>query len=247
MINKGAKVCFVVPPVGPKSIIRDYAAGLGFEADSGYCLPPLDLLQMAACIQHKFEVSCIDAQAEKMSLSELCLQLVVSQVQCCIVEISLPTIEDDLQCINAIGKEKIIVIGKIHSQNSELLSQIFKNSTLNCCIVTECEDNLLEILLGNDRSGTASYEEGVLRIFSKPLVSDLDSLPFPLRQLALQNNYEYPKLGHCTTLLSSRGCPYPCGYYCPYPMVQGKKWRHRSPHSIIEELKSLFFNALFKL
>ena len=48
-----------------------------------------------------------------------------------------------------------------------------------------------------------------------------------------------------------------CGYYCPYPASQGKKWRYRSVESIIDEImylktdykmKSILFrDAVFSL
>jgi len=37
-------------------------------------------------------------------------------------------------------------------------------------------------------------------------------------------------------VLTSRGCPFSCNY-CPYPLVQGSKWRKRSPENVIRELE----------
>jgi radical SAM superfamily enzyme YgiQ (UPF0313 family) len=38
---------------------------------------------------------------------------------------------------------------------------------------------------------------------------------------------------------ASRGCPYSCGYYCPYPNVQGKKFRTRSVERVADEMAYL--------
>jgi len=70
--------------------------------------------------------------------------------------------------------------------------------------------------------------------------------------------YHYPLLGkNCTIMQTSRGCPFPCAYYCPYPLVQGREWRAMSPERVYKELadivrkhkidKVLFRDATFTL
>lgn len=239
MIKKGDNVCFVVPPFKHKTIIRDYAGGLGFEANSGYILPPLNLLQLAACIDDVFNVSVIDAHAEKIYLDELSLRLVKKNIKVVIIELSVPTLESDLSCAKMIAESDIKVVGKLYIKNEQILTRILKDGFISSCIITECEDNLSSILLGKDISGTASWNNGSLSICHKSLVQDLNNIPFPKRELVLNNVYNYPKLGECTTVLSSRGCPYSCKYYCPYPIVQGDKWRARKSSNVIEELKEI--------
>jgi anaerobic magnesium-protoporphyrin IX monomethyl ester cyclase len=71
------------------------------------------------------------------------------------------------------------------------------------------------------------------------LVEDLDSLPFPDRNIY----WKYPKIKQRPTvpLLGSRGCPYTCSY-CFIPAAkkifegQGKFIRERSPENILKEL-----------
>jgi radical SAM superfamily enzyme YgiQ (UPF0313 family) len=47
-------------------------------------------------------------------------------------------------------------------------------------------------------------------------------------------------LGDRVTLVqTSRGCPFSCYFYCPYPLVQGRKWRQRSPEHVFQELKEV--------
>ena len=72
------------------------------------------------------------------------------------------------------------------------------------------------------------------------LVDDLDSLPFPDRQIY----WKYPKIKDRPTvpLLGSRGCPYTCSY-CFIPAAkkifegQGKFIRERSRDNILQELE----------
>lgn len=70
----------------------------------------------------------------------------------------------------------------------------------------------------------------------------LDRLPFPDWTVFPHLRSQYAILDPLATVLpvvTSRGCPYPCGYYCPYPLGEGKAMRFRSPASVVEELKLL--------
>lgn len=250
MISAGKNVCFVTPPSPGKTVVRDYAGGLGFEADSGYILPPLDNLQLAASVQDTFSVSLIDAQAEGLSTDQLCVKLSENRVNLVVCEFSLPTLDDDVLCASQVAQQGIVVVGKIHTQEPSILRRILIGTAINGCLVCECEDNLSGILLGRDFRGIARIEDGELALVPKPFIDDLDALPFPRRDLSIQYRYTYPKLGECTTLLSSRGCPHACGYYCPYPLTQGRKWRCRSGKSVLRELLEIrklgFRRVLFR-
>lgn len=239
MISTGTNVCFLTPPSPGKTVIRDYAGGLGFEADSGYILPPLDNLQLAACIQNTFSVSLIDAQAEDLSSERLNAKLAEMLVDLVICELSIPTLSNDILCATQIAQQDIIVVGKVHTQEPSILKKILADTPISSCLTGECEDNLSGILLGRDFRGTARIKDGELMLVPKPFIDDLDALPFPRRDLCIGYHYSYPKLGECTTLQSSRGCPYPCRYYCPYPLTQGRTWRHRSSGSILKELMGI--------
>lgn len=73
-------------------------------------------------------------------------------------------------------------------------------------------------------------------------LSELDRLPFPDWSLFPRLRSQYAILDPLATVLpvvTSRGCPYPCGYYCPYPLGEGKAMRFRSPGSVVDELALL--------
>ena len=46
--------------------------------------------------------------------------------------------------------------------------------------------------------------------------------------------------GNSIYLQSSRGCPYPCFYYCTYPTQQGRKLRYKSVDLIVNEMNYFF-------
>lgn len=71
---------------------------------------------------------------------------------------------------------------------------------------------------------------------------NLDVLPFPDWSIFPRLNSRYAivdPVGTVLPVVASRGCPYPCGYYCPYPLGDGKNMRFRSPASVVEELRKL--------
>ncbi len=79
----------------------------------------------------------------------------------------------------------------------------------------------------------------------KGLVDNLDVLPFPDWSIYGEERFSYrPMLSRVPlhTMLSSRGCPMSCLYYCSYPAIQGKRWRSRSAASLADEIDYLIKN-----
>jgi anaerobic magnesium-protoporphyrin IX monomethyl ester cyclase len=77
------------------------------------------------------------------------------------------------------------------------------------------------------------------------LVQDLDSLPFPDWRIFINQKFSYRPMLKKTpffTILGSRGCPMSCSYYCPYPAIQGKRWRARSAENLVSEIQNLITN-----
>jgi len=76
---------------------------------------------------------------------------------------------------------------------------------------------------------------------SRPLVDDLDSIPFPAHQLFKIERYTnlnpltdgLDMQARAYTIVTSRGCPYKCTY-CSKP-VTGNTWRARSVENVLAE------------
>lgn len=111
-------------------------------------------------------------------------------------------------------------------------------------------DNFNWIALGESEALLLKYSiedcDGLMG--PEPFVEDLDQLPFPDWSVFVEIEFNYhpmlPKKPFYT-MLGSRGCPMACGYYCPYPMAQGKKYRKRSVKSLLAEIAYLieFYGA----
>ena len=64
---------------------------------------------------------------------------------------------------------------------------------------------------------------------------NLDALPFPNLNIIegfSWQDFRYP-------ILTSRGCPFSCIYCCVNKLTGSKKWRSRSPQSVVEEIEFL--------
>lgn len=234
-------VCVINPPNTNNRIIHDYAGGLGFESNSGYVLPSIDLLQIATCINQSafISVKYIDSIAESLELDDVISHFKVTKYDHVIVQFSIPTLYNDISFARSISSYSKNIIARIKTENIELLSYLLSNPEIQYCLISECEDNIVDILINNERVGTAYYQEDQVIVEQKLLIQDLDSLPNLDRELTNNELYFYPKFGKCATMQTSRGCPYPCGYYCPYPLTQGKKVRYRSTHLVISEIKEI--------
>ena len=72
---------------------------------------------------------------------------------------------------------------------------------------------------------------------------ELDSLPFPAWDLFPLANYWSLRFAHgplssrqYLPILTSRGCPYPCGF-CVVPATNNQKWRSRSAKNVVDEME----------
>ena len=99
-------------------------------------------------------------------------------------------------------------------------------------VMGEGEQAFLEIVRRKERG------EKQDRISKFPYIKDLDSIPFPDRDIVNLNNYKYLIGGvPATSIITSRGCPFGC-YFCSNN-AWGKSVRMRSADNIYEELKVL--------
>jgi len=71
----------------------------------------------------------------------------------------------------------------------------------------------------------------------RPLIENLDKLPFPARHLTPYKKYSslLAKRNPVTTIFTSRGCPFKCSF-CARPHL-GKKFRVQSAQRVVDELE----------
>ena len=143
----------------------------------------------------------------------------------------------------------VVVNGSDASDNA----QEYLQHGCECVLLGEAEQTLLDViqaLLGPywpnwDRIPGIAFlrapDGNLVRTASRPLIRDLDSLPFPARDLVDLEPYRKAwKSAHgffSLNLASSRGCPYRCNW-CAKP-IYGNAFHTRSAESVAQEMKLL--------
>ncbi len=128
-------------------------------------------------------------------------------------------------------QKSFIVLGGSHATaDSKNLDPIFDS-----IVIGEGELAMLDLLKDFERGTTKKY-------YARPLIENLDSLPFPARHLlpfeSVFNTGLCVKGKMATSITASRGCPYNCSF-CASKVMWGNKVRFRSSDNIISEIKEI--------
>lgn len=235
------KILLINSPTRLHRVVRDMAGGLGLNGSDWVVLPPLDLAYIAATLLNKGHwVKIIDSDAEKYTIEEILQITKECAPDVIIATVSLPTIYTDCQFLNLLRNYTSQLIVRTGITYPPILKEIFERTSADKCVFGECELNIEEIILTKEKTGTSYIENGKLKVEESNIIENLDNLPLPARKLLPNEKYRYILLGDkVTTMQTSRGCPFQCSYYCPYPLVQGKIWRARSPENVIYEIENI--------
>jgi len=234
--------------------------------------PPLGLGYIAAVLkQNGYEVNILDSLAlgidrveEKnniirFGLSEKYIEEYIEQYQPDIVGISchFTAHAKDAYRIAEITKKinpKILVVaGGAHAcaRSEELL----RTNNVDIVVRGEGENTFLEIVKKKEKDdglsdiiGTVVKKNGeIIYNPERPLIRDLDSIPFPARDLLPMEKYfswkqsvdNYDMRHPNTSVVTSRGCPMSC-VFCSIHSIWGEhQWRARSAKNVVNEIEFL--------
>jgi anaerobic magnesium-protoporphyrin IX monomethyl ester cyclase len=218
--------------------------------------PPLGLLYIASSLRsvRQDEVKVVDAFCENLGQEELVSRVTNERPDVfginCSTHTFLDTI-DTLKRVSEVLPDTTLVLGGFHATFAA--ERILKDYPFVDYIVKgEAERSFPKLLECIESGKSPSDVEGLCfsdngKSVSNPavLIDDLDSLPFPARDLAQEVEYGYfhkgirLTFGKFTTVSSSRGCPYGCSY-CSCAAFSERKWRARSPEKVVDELEQLY-------
>ncbi len=211
---------------------------------------PIYLAYVAAVLEQAgLEVHFIDGVMEEMSIFDFAQAAARIRPDLVVIECSTPSINYDLETAKAV-KESVdgTFVTLIGSHPTVFHEEILRdNPAVDAICRGEFEMTIKELALslggGDDLSQVAglSYQEGgETRVNPpRPLIQDLDSLPFPARHIVRHDGYRAAIYsGDCpTAMVSSRGCPYHC-VYCLWPdTLYGHKFRARSAENVVDEME----------
>ena len=215
-------------------------------------LPPLGLLYIGAALEKEnFEVLIFDP----LPNADQDIQKIID-FQPDIVGISLLTTylnraKHIISMLKQNLKSCFFVIGGIHSTVLPEESLDFLGA--DCAVIGEGESTMKDLCLRlkerrtfEDVKGLAYREKGqIIKTEPRQPIKDLDELLFPARHLIDFEKYIFPPgvlrgywSQRCTSLMTSRGCPFQC-IWCGTQAIFGQKVRRRSIENVIKEIELL--------
>jgi len=235
----------------PYSVSFVYFEGTENIFDVFYAtFPPLGMAYVAAVLQNNVDkVEIIDAPAMRYSMSDILEQ--ISQKKPDFVGMSVFTPQVNAVIKLCEGIKKVSPATKIFLGGPHVFflhKQIIKDYTaVDYCIRGEGEFTTLELLRAIYNSTDLKEIKGLTyrngdEIIVNPereLIENLDKIPFPARNLLPNDKYRALQcmggLGHFTSMIVSRGCPFNCTY-CDSGARWKRKVRFRSVDNVIEEM-----------
>lgn len=155
--------------------------------------------------------------------------------------------------VKKIDKDIITIMGGAHP--SAVPFEVLKDENLDFVVIGEGEATVLDLVscLEKDVSKKAiqkvkgiAYRDNreYVKTPRRPLIENLDTLPFPAHHLLPMK--KYAKSSHGVnikrkpffSMITSRGCPGRCTF-CSIHTIWGRVWRARSPVNVVDEIELL--------
>ena len=162
-----------------------------------------------------------------------------------VLDSTTPSIYSDIDCARICKEEssaRVIMVGPHASALPEETLQI-AGGAIDVICVGEYDYTVRDVVTRStalsDIPGICYLENEVpVRTVARPLIEDLDSLPFPAwHHLDLMKYFDGSKLYPYIDIFSGRGCPHGCAF-CLWPQVMhGRKVRLRSPVKVVDEIQ----------
>ncbi len=191
------------------------------------------------------DVKLFDFPAEDWDKNDLRRLVIDEDPDYIVLDSTTPSVYSDIDCAR-ICKEachaKVIMVGPHASAMPEETIQIADGAVDVICI-GEYDYTVLEVVTNypdlKEVTGICYREDGHPQMSApRPLIDDLDTLPFPAwHHLDLMSYFDGTKLHPYIDIFSGRGCPHKC-IFCLWPRVMhGRKIRLRSPEKVVDEIE----------
>lgn len=262
-------ICLINPPqITP----RDWGGPFIFQ--------PLGLGYIAAVLKPRHKVTVIDARAEgwrnvenldgkyyvgisydeiSKKIKALSPDVVGITVPFSIIAQSALKVASVVKDVNA---DIVTILGGHHPSVRSM--ECASSPYVDFVVIGEGERTIVELIDALDKGNLKlenikgiAYKENkkIIVTKSRPLIEELDSIPFPARHLLPMNIYFQASrkgfVAHAhgskawASMITSRGCPYHC-VFCSIHLMMGKRWRARSPENVIDEIDQLVHDYKIK-
>lgn len=162
-----------------------------------------------------------------------------------VLDSTTPSIYSDIDCARICKDESSAIVIMVGPHVSSLPEEtlMLADGMVDVACVGEYDYSVLDVVTNYPRlegvSGIWYLEKGIAkRTPERPLIKDLDSLPYPAwHHLDLMQYFDGSKLYPYIDIFSGRGCPHGC-LFCLWPQVMhGRKVRLRSPIRVVDEIE----------
>lgn len=245
MISNNVKCILVDPPIIAVNISKK--KGIKEATEELAIYPPIGLAYIAAVLRENgVDVKILDAKSLNISHKEV-FEIIKKEnpdfVGITVFTSNLKSVLDMCKGIKELCPSTKIVLGgpHIHPEHSEII----KNDFVDFCVRGEGEITMPELINAVFNGGDLrevkgiTFKDGGKVVVNpdRPFIQDLDTLPFPARDLLPMHIYKAFVEGNFTVMTASRGCPFGC-HFCSVPQF----WhihRRRSVGNVLDELEHI--------
>lgn len=218
-------------------------------------MPPLGILSIAAVLEKSGRPVRVTA-AEVLGLKTRDILREIQAYDADIVGMSVTTENRfEIFALATAVKEafprKTLVIGGPHATMAGM-DMVGNVAAIDLAVIGEGERTILEIAAWQEAGGEMSELAKIRGIIyrrdgrpfftgARPMIEDIDPLPFPGKQLIPMERYDFrwpvgDKLLRATNIITSRGCPFNCNF-CSTPTNWGRHVRGYSPQRALAEIR----------
>lgn len=213
---------------------------------------PFYLAYAAAVLaKNGVEVLLVDAIAEGLDDEQFLSKIKSFQPHLTVLETSTPSIAYDLRMARRIKQEHGGLVTLSGPHVSALPGQVLQTSTfVDFVLVGEYEYTLLDLVRHLEAKSDPAQVPGLAYPAAtgsvhanprRPLIANLDELPWPARHFLPMRNYcdNFAGMPQPTLQMwASRGCPFGC-VFCLWPSVMygNHQYRVRNPVDVVDEIE----------
>jgi len=219
----------------------------------GGSAPPLGLAYIAAYARERkkdIDISILDTEALKLKLEEVKKRIIEIKPQVVGITSTTPCFHYALKIAELtknISRKIKVVMGGAHP--SALPRDTIKDVNVDYIVKGEGEITFFELIEALE--GLRNFEDILGLVYKenneikenppRPLIEDLDRLPYPARDLLPNHLYGPPPTKKVSTykptsITSGRGCPFRC-YFCCARVVWTRRYRGRDPKKFVNEIE----------
>jgi radical SAM superfamily enzyme YgiQ (UPF0313 family) len=243
------------------ALLNPPAADVDWFGDKANFESPLGLAMLAAYVrQHGHEPTIIDVAAERLSPEKVLARVADGKppvVGITANTVMMPPATRIAALLQEHLPETLVILGGKHV--SVIPEDVYGGNrpVFDVSVIGEGEETLLEIMQELERRGSKQaflkdvmalekirgiafqHDGRLVKTPPRPFIADLDSLPFPARDLLPAHRYKpvgnrYKRLP-AFSMVAIRGCPYPCTF-CSEARTTV---RFSSPARVVAEIEHL--------